>query len=340
MTAAPEPPSNENQPVETLPSPTIRQVFPAERLAFRRDGVILLRDALPYSWVQRLERGVERALSRPSLAARLGSDPSAGYQMESFLWKRDDDIRDAAFLSPLPDLAQSLLETERLHLLCDQLFTKQAGNQTRTPWHHDLTFWPVAGDQIVSFWCPVDPISKESGGLEFVAGSHRWPNRYKAVYPPRPAHDLRLDPNRELVNPAHEDSPTSEELRDGNRMLSWEMQPGDVIAFHPLVLHGSQGNDHAGQDRRAISLRYTGDDVRFQSRPYATPIPYRHGRRDGGPMGGPVFPQVLPARIPAEGARRDRGSERPDLRALLSLTWRPALAACGAWLRSLDRPRG
>ena len=47
-----------------------------------------------------------------------------------------------------------------------------AGTRQPTPWHQDQPYYNVDGTQNVSFWIPVDPVSRAST-LEFVAGSHR-----------------------------------------------------------------------------------------------------------------------------------------------------------------------
>ena len=39
------------------------------------------------------------------------------------------------------------------------------------------------------------------------------------------------------------------------------MNPGDLLAFHALVIHGSGGNFSKDLRRRAYAVRYTGDNV-------------------------------------------------------------------------------
>ena len=40
------------------------------------------------------------------------------------------------------------------------------GHLGNTPWHHDITFWPVSGEQIVSVWIALDRTNLDNGGLE------------------------------------------------------------------------------------------------------------------------------------------------------------------------------
>ena len=121
---------------------------------YRRDGVVCLRQVVPPHWMDKIRAGVSRAVESPSLFSRMGAAPGSGYNMEIFLWKRDDDLRDVIFGSSLVHLARQLMGADRVHFFYDQLFAKKAGTTTPTPWHHDLTFWPLEGDQICSMWIP------------------------------------------------------------------------------------------------------------------------------------------------------------------------------------------
>jgi ectoine hydroxylase-related dioxygenase (phytanoyl-CoA dioxygenase family) len=133
-------------------------------------------------------------------------------------------------------------------------------------------------------WLTLDEVTRESSGLEFVRGSHRWPNRFKAVSPMY---------NEQLMNPAHEEAPSIEERREDYDILSWDMEPGDMLIFHPLTLHGSGGNHHVDRKRRALAFRWLGDDVVYAPTPYTMPYPVT-GIAEGEPIGEPSFAQILP----------------------------------------------
>jgi ectoine hydroxylase-related dioxygenase (phytanoyl-CoA dioxygenase family) len=51
------------------------------------------------------------------------------------------------------------------------------------------------------------------------------------------------------------------------------MQPGDAVAFHYRMVHGARGNP-TSRRRRALSLRYVGDDARYVTRPGPTSPPF------------------------------------------------------------------
>ena len=59
----------------------------------------------------------------------------------------------------------------------EHVLTKQPGTAKVTPWHHDQSYYPIDGDQIVSMWIPVDFVGLDAA-IRFVKGSHSW-NRYQ-----------------------------------------------------------------------------------------------------------------------------------------------------------------
>jgi Phytanoyl-CoA dioxygenase (PhyH) len=84
-----------------------------------------------------------------------------------------------------------------------------------------------------------------------------------------------------------------------NEVLSWELDPGDVLVHHPLTLHFATPNLSANENRRAIALRYVGPDSRFVDRPgnfMRSPNPPPFWPRGpiiaGAPIDGPDYPLV------------------------------------------------
>lgn len=252
--------------------------------AYRRDGVIVASGLMESEWFERIERAVSKVMASPTPIAAIFSDPESGFHMEAGLFVSDDDIRDVVYRSPMAGIAQTLMGSKKIHFFYDQMFCKTAGNQTPTPWHHDLTFWPIDGDQVCSMWIPLDSVTSEGSGLEFVRGSHLWPHRYKAISPMY---------NEQLVNPAHEEVPDIEAHRSDYDIASWSMEPGDILIFHPLTLHGSGPNQHLDQARRALSFRWIGDEVVYAPTPFSMPYA-APGLEPGELVRDPDFPQVLP----------------------------------------------
>ena len=78
-------------------------------------------------------------------------------------------------------------------------------------------------------------------------------------------------------------------------VLEWPMEPGDAVLFDFRTVHGARGNTGTTR-RRALSLRFVGDDARVVARPGRTSPPFPgHGMAAGDRLRSDWFPVVWPA---------------------------------------------
>lgn len=252
----------------------LRQVTAAEIDAYRRDGAVHLPAMLGADWVERLLPTALRLMNaeeQTNRALDLTQDEEAGrFYANSYMWRLDDDFRALAVASPLGEIAAQLIGCDEVRFYYDQLFVKEPGTSSRTRWHQDLPFWPFSGEDIVSLWVALTPVDRESSGVEYIAGSHRWGKFYRAEFSNKSTDRL----NR-LVRDDMEPCPDFDERRGDPdlRFLSWSLEPGDIVVHHPLTVHGSGGNPATGRGLRAgVSNRYMGPDVRWDPRPGAAPV--------------------------------------------------------------------
>jgi len=81
--------------------------------------------------------------------------------------------------------------------------------------------------------------------------------------------------------------------RDAHEFLAWDMEPGDVIAFHALTLHGASGNLSTARRRRAWATRWCGADARYAERVGQISPPLAgHGLKPGDKLACDLFPKV------------------------------------------------
>jgi hypothetical protein len=286
--------------------PPLRQLGEDELRSYEEDGVIHARGLFSPGWIERMADAVDRVVASPSFFGKIVSMEDQGFSGDAFVWKLDDDFRDWIYESPAALIARQVLGCERVRQFYDQLFVKPAGCHVPTPWHHDVTFWPVDVEksrQLCSIWISFDRVIRESSGLEFVRGSHRWPRRFKAVTPNYDPYMLQSD---------YEDPPDIDGQRDALDLFCPDMEPGDCLIFNAHIVHGSSSNHATGTPRRAFSTRWAGEDVVFEDRHATMPLFWEHGLETGDPLRGSLFPQVLPHPIAEEGARRAQGPEPPD----------------------------
>lgn len=160
-------------------------------------------------------------------------------------------------------LISALWRKPDVWFMYEQVFTKSGGDTRRTPWHQDSPYLPVEGEDLAVMWISFDAVSKEHA-LEFVRGSH-----HGVLYD-----GSSFDPDDDTA-PIYGDGslprlPDIEGARGNWPIVSWATEPGDVVVFHPAVLHGG-GATQAGQTRRTLSLRFFGEDALVAKRPGRTP---------------------------------------------------------------------
>lgn len=137
-------------------------------------------------------------------------------------------------------------EVQTIHTM---LINKPPHVDGRHPLHQDLLYFPFRpADRIVASWTALERVTKENGCLVVIPGSHRG----------------------ELL--VHE-NPDWEDLNGGyfgvrdlgealNDRIHLEMEPGDTVFFHPILVHGSGRNRTEGF-RRAISAHYAALEVEW-----------------------------------------------------------------------------
>lgn len=283
-----------------IPEAPSRALSESEIERFWNDGVVILRGFYSERWIATVREALNEICGLRDGDEEAPKDP--WFRADAYIWHTNDRLRDFALFAPTAHAVRQILRSERINLFCDQIFVKQAQNSERTPWHHDFTFFPLSGDQIASVWTSVDPVRTEESALEFVVGSHRWPQRFRP---------LGVGGIVKSVAPLAA-TPDFDAEREDYRIASWDVQPGDAIAFHALTLHASRGRPAGKRHRRAVATRWCGDDVRFAPSGKELQVPWPHGLRAGDPLGGPVFPQVLPEIRPEDIAARMKGPVPPD----------------------------
>jgi hypothetical protein len=254
--------------------------------SFQRDGVVLVRGLLTPGEVDTLARGVERNLADLGPLAMYATKPGEpGAFVEDFRnWQRIPEYEKVIRGSALGPVAGGLVGARSVRLFHDHLLVKEAGTLDRSPWHQDQPYYSIDGGQTVSFWIPLDPVSRAST-LEFVAGSHAEGTWYM------PRSFVQGTP-MVFDDGALEEVPDVDGDRDAWPIVGWAMEPGDAVAFDMLTLHAASGSPTR---RRAFSVRLVGDDVRWAPRPHRTSPPFEEldGVLGAGDrLDHPLFPEL------------------------------------------------
>ena len=269
---------------------------------FREDGVVCLRGLVDSDWIELLRRGVARNLDSPTplhTVQTLEQEP--GFFLSDICSAQEiAEFREFVLNGPAAAAAARLMASERANFWADTLWVKAASTPKRTRWHQDQPFFWLDGTQVCVLWWPLDSVRRENG-LELIRGSHLW-GRWFAPELSRLGRNLY----ETRSSPRFECMPDIDARRDEYEILSFDVEPGDAIAFHGFTVHGAAGNaEH--RMRRAISTIWMGDDARYGERPSAgRPHFHGHDLEVGESMDSSYFPRVWPreGRIEAENLRR------------------------------------
>jgi len=255
--------------------------------SFRRDGAACLRGVFA-DWVDIIAAGIDRNMRDPGpLASNLVQTGQSGGFFDDYCnWQRIPEFTRTIHESPAAELAARFMRSQSAQFFHEHVLVKEPGTQKPTPWHSDLPYYFLDGQQTISFWIPIDPV--KAATLRLIAASHRWERQ---VRPMRwlDSSDFYNEDGGYRDVPDPDCDPTLQ-------VLEWQMQPGDAVIFDYRTVHGARGNA-ASTRRRVLSLRWVGDDVRYAERPGRTSPPYpEHGMVTGQRLREDWFPVIWPAR--------------------------------------------
>ena len=205
-----------------------------------------------------------------------------GFFFDTFLWPRHSGFEHFVRQSPAAAIAGALMRSTKVNIFFDQLLVKEPGTRERTPWHHDLPYWPIRGNQVCTLWLALDEVCAQSGAVEYIRGSHRWGEHY---HPPAFAGDDRY-------RTGLKDVPDFERERETLDLVQFDLEPGDCTVHHGLLVHCAPGNQTSNQRRRAYVTRWAGDDVVYAPEAEVMPILRDPGIAEGAALDSDLWPVV------------------------------------------------
>ncbi len=212
--------------------------------------------------------------------------PKGSFRLDTGCWRREEAVAALALSPILAATAAALLRSATITFYDDQMFVKTPGTRQRTAFHQDYPFFHIEGTQGCVFWIAVDSVDAQNGGMSYVKGSHKWADEFGSSmfisHTPMPGSAGSRVPDIE-GNPSKYD------------LVSFSVDPGDVVVHHFRTLHGSGGNRTVNKNRRVMSFRYVGDDMRYRFRPGAARQPHHRCQlEEGAKLVCLDFPQVWP----------------------------------------------
>lgn len=127
----------------------------------------------------------------------------------------------------------------------NSIMTKMPHISSETRWHQDRRYWRYSDDNLVSIWLALDDEFSENGVLEFIPGSHKM--------------DFTSEQFDEKEYFSEEHSVNQEKIA---HKVSTDLQKGDVVLFHCLLLHRANRNI---TEKTKLSFVYTVKGARTEA---------------------------------------------------------------------------
>ena len=158
------------------------------------------------------------------------------------LWTHTTVVKDIVFSKRIAQIATGLMQINGVRLYHDQaLFKEPKGGHT--PWHADQYYWPLATENTVTAWIPLQATPLNYGPLEFSAGSNR------------------LTAGRDKQISDESQAFLESELKNQN--FEHVIEPFDVgeISFHRGWLYHRAGPNVSGNMRKVMTMIYMDKDT-------------------------------------------------------------------------------
>ncbi|GAA6099632.1 phytanoyl-CoA dioxygenase, peroxisomal [Tachysurus ichikawai] len=235
---------------------------PEQRLAYEENGFILIKNLVSEEDIDRFRNEFERICKRdvkiPGLVIMrdVSIAKSEFVQGEKAVTKLQDFQEDPE-LFRYCSLPQILKYVEcfmgpNIMAMHTMLINKppDTGKKTsRHPMHQDLHYFPFRpADRIVCAWTAMEKVNRQNGCLVVLPGTHKGSLK-EHIYP-------------EWEGGVNKMYHGIKDYNSNHPRVHLEMEKGDTVFFHPLLIHGSGMNQTQGF-RKAISCHYASSDCHY-----------------------------------------------------------------------------
>ncbi|VVC34362.1 Phytanoyl-CoA dioxygenase [Cinara cedri] len=180
------------------------------------------------------------------------------YQGEYLYAKAQDILYDEEFYEyarypKMLDIVESIIgpNVMAMHSMFINKQPDIGTNSSRHPVHQDLHYFPFRPTNwIVAAWTACGSVTENNGCLYVIPGSHT-SELHSHYYP---------EPKDGEINKMYHEMKTNK--NENYKKVFLEMEKGDTVFFHPLLIHGS-GINKSQDFRRCISVHYASSDCYY-----------------------------------------------------------------------------
>ncbi|XP_037043166.1 probable phytanoyl-CoA dioxygenase [Bradysia coprophila] len=224
-----------------------------QRCFYEKNGYLVIRKLVPLDILeecsQRFEEIASGRIHKGEMTVmRDVSDRKVVNKIQDI--SHDDVLRKYVEYSPMLDIIEAVTGPNimAVHSMLIAKPPDSGSNSSRHPPHQDLYYFPFRPvNKIIGAWTAIEPCDIVNGCLFISPGSHLVDTLYPHEYP--------AGANNKLYHGI-------QDLPNAMPWINLEMQPGDTVFLHPLVVHGS-GVNRANRTRKAISCHYAAGDCNY-----------------------------------------------------------------------------
>jgi len=237
-------------PVGQLDIDSHYALTPEQIAQFRKDGFIKLKNLLSPQVLAYYGKEISekvKELNTLNIPMEQRSTYQKAFLQIMNLWTKSAIVKEFVFGKRLGRVAAELMGCRGVRLYHDQALYKEPGGGI-TPWHADQFYWPVATDNTVTAWIPLQYTPMELGPLAFSAGSQR----FNAA-----GRDLEIsDESEKKLSKAL--------LESGLPLIETPFDLGEV-SFHLGWTFHRAGPNRSTTPRSVMTVIYMDRDMRLQA---------------------------------------------------------------------------
>ena len=120
---------------------------------YQNEGVLIIKDIFK-SYIEPLRKGFQKVLDNPSKHGRENvNEKNDGRFFEDYCnWERIKEFKDCIFNSLGAQIVAEATSSKSAQIFHEHIFIKEAGTYKETPWHQDMPYYCLDGNNTGSFW--------------------------------------------------------------------------------------------------------------------------------------------------------------------------------------------
>ena len=279
-------------------------VDPVLKKTLREEGTVKAPGLLDPDQLARIRACYDWSLANPGPLCTTSLGSTSLSSVDNFNPEGQDRYRDTVKTLPLAPFLREVWDSEHVWYYAEEVYCYETDGDSFPGvfWHQDFSYLPWRGEHWANCWITFESIPR-SHTLEVVRGSHHGTLYNGTTFdendPTIPLWGDAIDlPRLPPIAAERRADPSSWDV------VSFDIEPGDVMFLHPGSLHGGGPVDEQVPQRHTLVLRFFGDDATWTDLPEAEGLltpeqakvtlpPWVKRGRPGEPVGSSQFLQVL-----------------------------------------------